>query len=211
MDGRTVGFDLDMTLLDTSTGIAETLRRLGSEEGVEIDTEDVLARLGTPWREVMLAWFPEERSDHVTVRFRELFVEHGLDGCVAMAGAAEALELVRGAGFRPIVVTGRHGPTARACLAQVGFDLGDDVTGGVFGPAKGEVLRAAGAVAYVGDTPSDVEGARAADALAVSVATGPATVDELRAAGADVVLEHLEHFGSWWREWRTRTAVPSSD
>lgn len=47
---------------------------------------------------------------------------------------------------------------------------------------------------YVGDTPSDVIGARVADALAVGVATGPHGPDELRDAGADVVLASLREF-----------------
>ncbi len=194
-----MGFDLDMTLLDTSTGVVETLRVLAEEEGVRIDAEGFVARLGNPWNEEILRWFPEERVAYVTARFRELFLDHGLESCRAMPGAAEALDAVRSSGTRPVVVTGRYEVTARACLARVGFDLGHDLVGSVFGVAKGAALRAARAVAYVGDTPADVEGAHAAEAVAVSVPTGPATEDELRRAGADIVLSDLEEFASWWR------------
>ena len=48
-------------------------------------------------------------------------------------------------------------------------------------------------VFVVGDTPRDLEAARAAGAVSVGVATGHYTVDELRAAGGDHVLESLEH------------------
>ena len=44
----------------------------------------------------------------------------------------------------------------------------------------------------VGDTPLDVEAAHGAGALAVAVATGRFSQDELRAAGADYVLGSLE-------------------
>jgi phosphoglycolate phosphatase len=44
----------------------------------------------------------------------------------------------------------------------------------------------------VGDTPLDVDAAHGAGALAVAVATGHFTTDELRAAGADYVLGSLE-------------------
>jgi phosphoglycolate phosphatase len=44
----------------------------------------------------------------------------------------------------------------------------------------------------VGDTPLDVDAAHGAGALAVAVATGHFTTDELRAAGADYVLCSLE-------------------
>ncbi|MHB1131559.1 MAG: HAD family hydrolase [Chloroflexota bacterium] len=48
------------------------------------------------------------------------------------------------------------------------------------------------AVLVVGDTPRDVEAAHAAGAVAVGVATGKYTVDQLRAAGADHLLPTLE-------------------
>lgn len=48
------------------------------------------------------------------------------------------------------------------------------------------------AVLVVGDTPRDVAAAHAAGATAVGVATGKYTVDDLRLAGADVVLPTLE-------------------
>jgi phosphoglycolate phosphatase-like HAD superfamily hydrolase len=55
----------------------------------------------------------------------------------------------------------------------------------------GHTLDLAG-VLVVGDTPRDMEAAHAAGVVAVGVATGKYTVDELRAAGADYVLPSLE-------------------
>jgi phosphoglycolate phosphatase len=48
-------------------------------------------------------------------------------------------------------------------------------------------------VFVVGDTPRDLEAAKAAGAVSVGVATGRYSVDELEAAGGDHVLESLEH------------------
>jgi len=51
------------------------------------------------------------------------------------------------------------------------------------------IIGAAPAAAYVvGDTPRDIEAAHEADAIAVGVATGHYTVDQLRAAGAEFAL-----------------------
>jgi phosphoglycolate phosphatase len=47
-------------------------------------------------------------------------------------------------------------------------------------------------VFVVGDTPKDIEAARAAGAVSVGVATGHYSVDELTAAGGDQVLASLE-------------------
>jgi len=46
-------------------------------------------------------------------------------------------------------------------------------------------------VIVIGDTPYDIECARVAGAMSIAVATGGHSVDELRAAGADVVLADL--------------------
>ena len=59
------------------------------------------------------------------------------------------------------------------------------------GRVHGHVLDAAD-VLVVGDTPRDVDGAHAAGAVAVGVATGKYSVEALRAAGADDVLQTLE-------------------
>ena len=46
-------------------------------------------------------------------------------------------------------------------------------------------------VIVVGDTPNDIECARVANATPVAVATGSYSVDQLRAAGADIVFSDL--------------------
>lgn len=48
-----------------------------------------------------------------------------------------------------------------------------------------------GNVLVVGDTPNDIECARVAGARPVAVATGPFSMDDLRASGADIVFEDL--------------------
>ncbi len=62
---------------------------------------------------------------------------------------------------------------------------------------KAEALLEHGATVYVGDHVGDVAGARAAGVLSVGVPTGPVGADELRAAGADVVLADLAEFPAW--------------
>jgi phosphoglycolate phosphatase len=52
-------------------------------------------------------------------------------------------------------------------------------------PARDEVL-------VVGDTPNDITSAHDAGATAVGVASGHYSADELRDAGADLVLDSLE-------------------
>jgi phosphoglycolate phosphatase len=75
------------------------------------------------------------------------------------------------------------------------------VVGWRWGPDKATTLSEHGAAAYVGDTPSDMAAARTAGALAVGVPTGPHPAEELRGAGAEVVLVSLHGFPTWFADW----------
>jgi uncharacterized protein len=67
----------------------------------------------------------------------------------------------------------------------------------MYGEGKASSLRCHGVSVYVGDHQADMAAARAADAVAVGVPTGPYSRAELLAAGADVVLDDLTGFGAW--------------
>lgn len=198
-----VGWDLDMTLVDSRPGIAATLRELARETATEIDADLVVSRLGVTLDDELAEWFPKDQIAPAADRFRELYVDHGVVGTFLMPGAVDAIAAVRDAGGRNIVVTAKYEPNAIACLERVGLVV-DAVIGWRHGPAKGVTLAEHNATIYVGDTPSDVEGARAAGVLAVAVTSGPHEAPELHDAGADVVLPSLVEFPEWLASWRSR-------
>jgi phosphoglycolate phosphatase len=194
-----VGFDLDMTLVDSRPGIQATIDALARESGEPALTDprllDALLR-----RNLDLEFAERLQADRAPVladRFRELYVTIGVPGTDPLPGAADALAVVRAGGAHTVVVTAKYEPNAKRCLAHVGFVV-DEVFGWRYGPGKAETLRECGASMYVGDTPRDMEAARDAGATAVAVTTGPHDAAELRAAGADVVLSSLVEFPAWW-------------
>ena len=195
-----VGFDLDMTLVDSAAGIVAAVVHTGRRYGVDIDPDDVAATLGLPLDQVFPPYLPDVPYDEALAVYRAHYLEHGVPASVALAGAAEAVEAVRAAGGRTVVVSAKHGPVVSAVLDAVGIGV-DAVEGEAFGAAKGARLARYGAHVYVGDHVGDVDGARAAGALAVGVPTGPTGADELAAAGADVVLRDLTAFPSWFDGW----------
>jgi phosphoglycolate phosphatase len=93
-------------------------------------------------------------------------------------------------------VTAKYEPNAKLHLTHLGIEP-DVVVGDLWAEQKAQALREYAAGVYVGDHVGDVRGARTAAALSVAVATGPCTADELRAAGADVVLADLSAFPDW--------------
>ncbi|MDT0378473.1 haloacid dehalogenase-like hydrolase [Streptomyces sp. DSM 42041] len=193
----TVGFDLDMTLIDSRPGIRAAYEALSAETGVHVDAELAVSRLGPPLEQELAHWFPAERIAETGERYRELYPAYAITPALALPGACEALDAVRDAGGRTVVVTAKHEPNAKLHLEHLGLEP-DAVVGWLWAEAKAEALRAYGAQVYVGDHTGDVRGARAAGALAVTVPTGPCGAHALREAGADVVLDGgLPDFPGW--------------
>ncbi|MYY81951.1 MULTISPECIES: HAD hydrolase-like protein [unclassified Streptomyces] len=192
----TVGFDLDMTLIDSRPGIKAAYQALSARTGTYVDADLAVTRLGPPLEEELRNWFPEEKIAETGDLYREIYTTHAIEPTLAMAGAREAIAAVHGHGGRAIVVTAKHEPNAKLHLSHLGIEA-DAVIGWLWAEAKAEALREHGATVYVGDHTGDVRGARTAGALSVAVATGPCDAAELRAAGADVVLGGLAEFPAW--------------
>lgn len=198
-DQLVVGFDLDMTLIDTAPGFRDVLAALGAELGVEFPVEEMTAKLGPPLDMLLEPHLAEDAIAGAIDRFRALYPDHAIAGTPAFDGAHEALAAVRRHGGRNVVVTGKFAPNARLHLDHLAFDV-DHLAGQVWGVGKADVLRQEGATIYVGDHVHDVEGALAADAVSVSVLTGGCTREELEAAGTHVVLDTLHDFPAWLDE-----------
>jgi phosphoglycolate phosphatase len=197
-----VGFDLDMTLADTRTGIAAVYDEVSTRLGVPIDSAAIISRLGPPLEHELANWMSAEAIPVAADLFREIYPDLGVPVHTAMAGAYEAIEAVRASGGRVIVVTGKNIRDAVGTVELLGLAV-DEVVGSVFGAEKGSALARFGAAAYVGDHVADIEAARAGGAVSVTVATGPYTVGELREYGADVALGDLTEFANWFAGWRT--------
>jgi len=120
---------------------------------------------------------------------------------VVFPGVPELLQRLCDSGHLLGLTTGNVEAAAHIKIARA--ELNRFFAFGGYGsdsPDRGELTRIAisraatiigaqpAAVYVVGDTPRDVEAAHEADAIAVGVATGHYTVDELRSAGAEFVL-----------------------
>ncbi|MFV2114010.1 HAD family hydrolase [Micromonospora sp. LOL_025] len=193
MAALTVGFDLDMTLVDSRPGIADAFRALTARTGVHVDAEAAVARLGPPLRTEIARWFPPEQVDEAVLTYRELYPAYAITPTIPLPGAVAAIDAVRGRGGRVLVVTAKQGRLARLHLDHLGLVV-DEVAGDLFAEEKATALRRHGATHYVGDHVADMVAAGAAGVPGIAVATGPCTADELRAAGAEVVLDDLTGF-----------------
>jgi len=193
----TIGFDLDMTLIDPRQGMVEVFDVLAREFSIPFDGAGFVSRLGPPLAQELARYdLQDETVEAVIRRYREIYPAIAIPRTVAMPGAVEALDSVAAMGGRAVVVTAKYEPNARLHLAVLGVSVAA-VVGDLWSTGKAVALQEYGAEVYVGDHLGDITGARAADAWAVAVATGPISAADLAAAGADVVLEDLTRFPGW--------------
>ncbi|MDA8435160.1 MAG: HAD hydrolase-like protein [Actinomycetales bacterium] len=197
-----IGFDLDMTLVDSADAIVDAVAHTCRAYGVDIDEHAVRAGVGLPLERVFPDYIPEVPYAEALELYRARYLSHGLAMQVLLPGAREALETVVADGWRVLVVSAKKDSHVRAVLEEVGLSgYVPDIVGERFAETKSDALRDAGARVYVGDHVGDVVGARGAGAVAVAVATGPTSREALAHAGADVVLDDLTGFAGWWRGW----------
>ena len=101
-----VGFDLDMTLLDSRPGIRLSMQALAAETGVGIDAELVLSRLGPKLDNELAQWFPIDDVPAMCDRYRAHYYNHCVDGgTLLLPGARESVDAVRQRGGRVLAIT----------------------------------------------------------------------------------------------------------
>jgi len=197
-----VGFDLDMTLIDSRPAIMAAFAGLAEDTGVGIDLAEVDGRLGIKLEDELAYWFAPERIPAAAEGYRRHYIRLAERMTAALPGAADALRAVRAAGERVVIITAKHPVSVPPSLRAAGL-AADELFTHVHGPEKAAVLRRVRAVAYVGDTPADMTAAADAGVLAVGVTTGSFGAGELTAAGAGVVLRSLACFPLWYSSIRT--------
>ena len=188
-----VGFDLDMTLIDSRPGIRAAYHALTAKTGVWVDADLAVTRLGPPLRTELAEWFPADQVEEAVTTYRALYPDHAITPTVPTPGAVEALAAVRAHGLRVVVVTSKLGRLAALHLAHLGL-AADELAGDLFAEGKAAALTAHGVEWYVGDHVGDMVAARTAGVPGIVVATGPCSAEELREAGAAYVLSDLTGF-----------------
>ncbi len=188
-----VGFDLDMTLIDSRRAIMASFAAVAADTGVPIEPAAVDSRLGLRLEDELAYWFPDDQVPAAMRLYREHYLRLAGPLTSVLPGARESIAAVRARGAQAVVITAKYELSARLSLDSVGLTA-DDLVADVHGPQKAAVLAGLRAAAYVGDTPADMAAAVQAGVRAVGVATGSFTDRDLRAAGAAEVLATLADF-----------------
>lgn len=208
MPFRYVFFDLDGTLVDSFEGITKSVQFALEHFGIHItDRNKLRCFIGPPLKEQFAAFagFTEEQAIEAVETYRVRYREIGWKECELIKGAEKTLRTLKENGLTVALATSKPLFFATKIVEYLGLkDYFDYISGADFEGKKThkpEVIKAAldelkitdkSSVLMVGDTKFDIEGARLCGVSSAGVLCGFGTEDEMKAQGADFIVETLE-------------------
>lgn len=207
LNGATIAFDLDGTLVDTAPDLVGSLNAILAEESLPaLPFEEVRLMVGRGARALLERGFAAagaplgaEHAPALVQRFIALYLTRIADESAPFPGVVETLTDLKAAGARLVVCTNKLTHLSVALLDATGLTpFFDAVVGADSAPAAkpdgrhvaaavaaagGEIARAV----MVGDSINDALGARNAGAPSVLVSFGY-TEDPVETLGGDLVV-----------------------
>lgn len=198
---ETLIFDLDGTISDPVEGIRRSINFALSEFGYpEVDAAAIATYIGPPIDDGFRSITGSVDETHVlglVAKYRERYLDVGYSENVRYPGVVDALLELRSLGHRLAVCTSKRVDMAEKILAM--FEVRhcfDFVSGGDVGIAKTDQLagvvsreRIGSDAMMIGDRSQDVRAALFNRLRPVGVLWGHGTEQELKAAGASVLLQ----------------------
>ncbi len=194
-------FDLDGTVVDTGAIILASMRHAAETViGGDYTDEQLLAAVGGPGLEAQMQALDPSRVDEL-VRVYRAHNEPLHETIAIFEGMDRVLDELKDRGHRLGIVTAKRRATVDLAFARVPIEhLFDTVVGGdetaEHKPHPAPLLLAlerlgadAGGAAYVGDSPFDMQAAKAAGLFAVGVSWGRIHAAE-KLTDADIVIHH---------------------
>lgn len=186
----TIGFDLDLTLIDTRQRILAAATAAFADLGHTIEDAQLLPYMGEPIGDVAGRLIAGLDVDRFTAAYRGHYDSDGTPVPV-LPGAHELLDAIDGAGGQAVVVSAKQQAAAERAVADAGLRVAA-VVGDHFGAQKGDALREFPDVrAYLGDHPEDASAAKHAGCAFIGLTTGEFAAEALTEAGAAHVVDDL--------------------
>ncbi|NBB63776.1 HAD-IA family hydrolase [Pseudomonas sp. ODNR1LW] len=211
LEGWTIAFDLDGTLVDSAPDLVGTLNRLLVQEGLPpVPMSSAQTLIGSGARALLVHGFEaagasveRAKSDDLFERFLVDYAAHIADGSQAFEGVVETLERLTARGAILVVATNKRSDLSELLLEKL------DLTrhfAAIVGPDRVSARKPSGAhlreavlkgggdpdrAIMVGDAAPDAEAARDAGMPCILTTFGytPAPVESL---GADVLIDSFE-------------------
>jgi pyrophosphatase PpaX len=220
----TVLFDLDGTLVDSiELIVAAAMNAFASRPGPSPSEAQIRNTIGRPLTTTFGPWLVDDDDlPFLIAKYREYQLEHHERLTNAYEGIVDAVAGLDAAGCQMAIVTSKVGFMAERALVHTGlarymrFVIASDSTerhkpdpAPVF-MALERLGSAAGGALFVGDSPYDMQAARAAGVHALGVAWGAFSPEVLLGAGAEEVLRRPDELVPYVSGFKPATRTRAS-
>ena len=206
MKYKAVLFDMDGTLLDTLEDLRDGVNLMLERRGYPLrTTEEIRDFVGNGARQLMQLALPagaeETEVDSVLEEYREWYKVNYCIKTRPYDGVEEILNLLQAQGIKSAVVSNKPDATARQLAEKFfpglpAFGQRDEIPKKPAPDMVRNALEVLGVAAqdavYVGDSEVDVKTARNAGMPLIAVSWGFRTREQLRAAGAEIIVDTAE-------------------
>jgi phosphoglycolate phosphatase len=211
LTGWTIAFDLDGTLIDTAPDLAASLNAVLAEQGVApVSIEAARTMVGHGAKAMIERGYaatgiplPPEASPRFVERFIEIYRARIADESRPFPGCLEALEALEDAGAVLVVATNKRTDLAVAVIEALGMShhfaaiVGADMAPAAKPDARHILFAVEEAdgdpdmAIMVGDSATDVNGAKNAEIPVIAVTFGYTDIPAAE-LGADAVIERYD-------------------
>jgi len=205
---KAVLFDLDLTLIDSSEAIANSIKHVLDSKGHSIQRKEIAKLVGkAPLEEQFQAHVPSLSDDEVSEYvdcYRQHYLAHHIESTRLYPHVKETLQNLRSLDFKLGVVTGKYRkPTLEALnhfqltpllnVIVTAYDVkkhkpAPDV---IFEAARRLRVNASECI-FVGDSPADVEAGRRAGCFTIALSRNERDRRQLEEAEPDILLDDLK-------------------
>lgn len=207
---RGILIDMDGTFIDHVQTLTRCFQYACRELGFpEPSAEKVKRSIGGSMPVTIQKFLPAEHVESGKEMWRRRFEEIHLQGVRVLHGAEELLDHCHSEGIKAAIFTNKTGPHSRAIIENEGYtDRLAFVLGAEDSPYRKPEQRftkiaiekmglPAENLAMIGDSPFDIQAAKAGGLTALCVTTGSHDREELLNAGADFVFDSLAEIAHW--------------
>ena len=192
----TIGFDFDMTLVDTSKSLIATLRQIFPDKNILQDNNFSSKLSGLPLDQILLHFCHNENLHRFRKEFMTAYENIGIRESRLLSGSIPALEIVRQYGFEPVIISAKSRKNLTKLIKH--FDLPvKKIYADKHGIEKTKAMIVEKNILYVGDQESDVSAAHAVPIEALII-TGNSGVTETH---AEWQIANMSLFPHWFKAW----------
>jgi phosphoglycolate phosphatase len=187
---KSVAFDFDLTLVDTSEAIQKTIIEVLGNFQIKPSASQLVDGLHLPLDELFNPWEHEIDIEFAKNLYMNIYFDTCTQGAKLLPGVADSLTYLNKKKVKVIIVSAKKQKNLDKLINYFGMGSYERF-GDVFLESKVSILKERNSFVYIGDHINDVQVARNADCISVITLTGHMKKDDFVLLQPDKFLEDL--------------------